>query len=307
MCGASIRKSRKWSTPKIYMRQIDSFFSQQSNQPLFHYTGISSLLGMAKSNTLWASNVYCLNDSKEIVHACDVLKSILGRRLAASSVEQETEFLQQVETWIDHCRFGVFSLFVFSLSTEPSLLSQWRSYTPHGKGVSIGFSPEMLTSLASRNNLKIAQCLYEQREHQELLESLLEKLLITFRQSFHLIDTSQAHPSQKYHPFLEDFRGDVLQVLSVIKHRAFSEEREWRLISPYYPKYTVPQIKFREGASMLIPYIELDLGESKPIFSKVILGPSPHQSLSMSTLSMLLSNQNLCNMTENSVLPYREW
>jgi hypothetical protein len=289
------------------MRQIDSFFCQQSDQALFHYTGVSSLLGMAKSNSLWASNVYCLNDSKEIIHACDVLKTILRARLLESAAGPETEFLQQVETWIDHCKFGIFNLFVFSLSTESSLLSQWRSYTPHGKGVSLGLSPNSLNAIASKNNLKIAQCLYERHEHQELLESLLEKLLTTFRQRVHTIDTSQAHPSEKYHPFLESFRGDVLQVLSIIKHHAFKEEREWRLISPYYPKYTVPDIKFREGGSMLVPYIELNFGESKPVFSRVILGPSPHQNLSMSTLGMFLSNQKLCNMVENSQLPYREW
>jgi hypothetical protein len=289
------------------MRQIESFFSVEAEQTLFHYTGVSSLLGIAKSNALWASNIYCLNDSKEIIHACDVLKTILQTRLAASAIDDETEFLQQVQTWIDHCRFGIFNLFVFSLSSESSLLSQWRSYTPHGKGVSIGFSAEQLNALALRNNLKIAKCLYERREHEELLASLLEKLITTFRQNIHAIDISQAHPSEKYHPFLENFRGDVLQVLSVIKHHAFREEQEWRLISPYYPKYTVPEIKFREGASMLVPYIELSLGNSRPAFAKVILGPSPHQKLSMSTLSMFLSNQKLCNETENSVLPYREW
>jgi hypothetical protein len=249
-----------------------------------------------------------MNDSKEITHACDVLEDVLLPRMAFGVQNNtESEFLKQFRDWVSECRTTTYNLFVFSLSEEASLLSQWRSYTPHGKGVSIGFSSDVLNDLAQSSHLRIAKCLYERADQEEAIKSLVEKLLTTFRQEQPSIDITKAHPSQCYHPFLEKFRSDVLQVLSIIKHEAFKEEREWRLISPYYPKFTVPAIKFREGASMLVPYIELKLGEARPIFEKVILGPSPHQNLSMSALSMFLRNQSLCNQTVNCVIPYREW
>jgi hypothetical protein len=289
------------------MRQVDSFFSDLSDRTLYHYTGIASLMGMAKTHSIWASNVYYLNDAKEVIHACDVLEDLLLPRFAFGTDKFELDFLKQVQNWIGECRSAMYNVFVFSLSEESSLLSQWRSYTPHGKGVSIGISADTLNAIAKNSELRIAKCLYERADQQDLLASLVEKLLITFRREFHNIDTSQAHPAQKYHPFLETFRGDVLQVLSIIKHHAFREEKEWRLISPYYPQYNVPAIKFREGSSMLVPYIEVTLGSVRPIFEKIILGPSAHQNLSMSALSMFLSNQTLCNHLENSTLPYREW
>ena len=59
---------------------------------------------------------------------------------------------------------------------------------------------------------------------------------------------------------MEKFRCDILQVFALIKDPSFREECEWRIISKYYPKYTVPEIKFREGASMLVPYIEIKIG-----------------------------------------------
>lgn len=290
------------------MRQIDDYFSSEVSHPLYHYTGIGSLVGMAKTKSLWASNIYYLNDSKEIIHACDVLESVLKLRFIFGDQQSpEIEFLKQFQDWVNSCRTTTYNIFVFSLSEVPSLLSQWRSYTPHGKGVSIGFSQAMLKDIALDSSLRIAKCVYEPGDQEELLRSLIEKLLITFRQEFHNIDITQAQFAQRYHPFLERFRGDVLQVLSIIKHEAFKEEVEWRLISPYFHKYTDSKIKFREGASMLVPYIELPLGESKPYFESIIIGPSPHQNLSMSALSMFLSNQNLCNSTENCVIPYREW
>jgi hypothetical protein len=216
-------------------------------------------------------------------------------------------FIKQLIEWLSISRTNHYNIFVFSLSQEKSLLSQWRSYTSHGKGISIGFSSAFLRNLMENNDFRMAKCLYETCEHKEILEILIDKLLTSFRQANYSVDSSKAHPSQCFHPFLEQFRGDILQILSIIKHHAFSEECEWRLISRYYPNYTIPEIKFRTGASMLVPYIEIPLGASKPYFEKIILGPSPHQNLSMSALSMFLSNQNLCKTTENCIIPYREW
>ena len=290
------------------MRQIDDFFTVEPRQTLYHYTGIGSLIGMENSNSLWASNIYYLNDSKEITHACEVLENVLRPRFVFGNKEDpENIFLAQFQAWVNDCKNTNFNIFIFSLSEEPSLLSQWRSYTPHGKGVSIGFSAEILKAIQNQSNLRFAKCLYEDYEQEEALGSLIEKMLITFRRELPNIDTSKCHPSQCYHSFLEGFRGDVLQVLSIIKHRAFKEESEWRFISPYYPKYTVPDIKFREGASMIVPYIELPLGDINPKFERIILGPSPHQNLSVQALSMYLSNHGLCNYTENCSIPYREW
>lgn len=290
------------------MRQIDSFFYQQAPSTLYHYTGIAGLLGMAGSRSVWASNAYYLNDSREVVHACDVLDEGLKPHLVfGNPASPETRFFGQLKEWVNHFRTTHFNVFIFSLSTEPSLLSQWRSYTPHGKGVSIGFSPTVLSRIAGESHSVLARCLYHEADQREMIGSLLEKILITFRQREPSIDVSRAHPSQCYFGFLEEFRGDFLRVLCSIKHSAFSEENEWRLISPYYPSYTVAAVKFREGASMLVPYIELPLPKTGPVFEEVILGPSPHQNLSMSALSMYLSSEGLCNQTSNSSLPYREW
>jgi hypothetical protein len=263
------------------MRQVSNFFYNEVESTLYHYTGVKSLLGIAGSKSLWASNIYFLNDAKEIVQACEILTQLLSDEVIRNRPQEQFEFLSQFRDWLEGCARGTFNVFVFSLSEEPSLLSQWRSYTPHGKGISIGISAPTLNALIAKEDLKIARCLYSYLEQQELLESLVEKMLLTFAKEFHSIDTTKAHPSQKYHPFLERFRGDVLQVLSIIKHQAFSEEKEWRLISPYYPNYSDPEIKFREGSSM--------------------------QNLSFSALSMFLSNNRLSNQTENSQIPYREW
>lgn len=263
---------------------------------------------MMDSKCVWASNVYYLNDSEEILHACKVLERGLLSNIAFRNENSvEAEFLRQVKEWIGTFRADAFNLFVFSLSEAPSLLSQWRSYTPHGKGVSLGFAEKTLNGFIRNSNLKLAKCLYQPHEHREVLDGLVEKLLITFNADLPNIDTTKHHPSQCYFDFLESFRGEVLQVLSIIKHKAFEEEREWRLISPYFSDYRVPQIKFRAGASMVVPYIELNFGKLKPYFEKIIIGPSAYPNLSMSALGAYMTNRGICDCIVNSNIPYREW
>lgn len=288
------------------MRQVDSFFSPTVDQTLYHYTGIGGLLGIVDSRVIWASHVYYLNDSKEILHACEVLGTLLSKRPEVKDLT-EREFIKQFRDWLTTFRRDAFHVFVFSLSEERSLLSQWRSYTPHGKGVSLGFPPAVLNHVLRKPGFRIAKCLYTNPEHEELMGSLLEKMLITFHQRLPGLDTTTAHPSQKYYPFLEEFRNDLLQVLAIVKHSAFSEEREWRIVSPYFPKYTVDEVKFREGASMLLPYTELELPKEGRLFEEVILGPSQDVNLSFSALSAYLSNRRVCNKTVNSSIPLRKW
>lgn len=288
------------------MRQVDSFFSPTADRTLYHYTGIRGLLGIVDSRVVWASHIYYLNDSKEILHACEVLGRLLAKNEDVGDAA-EREFTKQFGEWLGSFRRDAFHIFVFSLSEEPSLLSQWRSYTPHGKGVSLGFSAAALNHILTKTGFRIAQCLYTNPEHEELMRSLLERMLITFRQRQPNLDASKAHPSQKYHPFLEEFRNDLLQILAIVKHSAFREEKEWRVVSPYFPQYTVTDVKFREGASMLLPYTELQLPAHGNLFEEVILGPSQDTNLSFSALSAYLSNRRVCNRLVNSQIPLRKW
>ena len=287
--------------------QIDNFFESEATIPLYHYTGIGSLLGIAKTNSLWASSISYLNDSKEILDACEIVGKCVSELLDSIQCDKEKKFLIQLGEWTNLSKIKAHTIFIFSLSEERSLLSQWRSYTPHGKGVSLGFAPEKLNSIVQSSGLKLARCVYQREDQKNVVSELIQNLLARFRQELPSIDVSKKHPTQCYHGFFEEYANEIFQVMAIIKHSAFKEEKEWRLISEYHPSYTDGKILFREGASMLVPYIEILLGGSKPYFESVTLGPSPHQNLSMSGLSMFISKEELCNHTINCTIPYREW
>ena len=288
------------------MRQLDDFFASPLDRTLFHYTGIESLVGIDRSSSLWASHIYYLNDAKEITHACDILRSAIEPNIVFGGLTtQEKTFAEQFQAWSQSFYGKRYCLFVFSLSEERSQLSQWRSYTPHGRGVSIEFSPDTLRRLAGEQ-FRLARCVYSPNEQKAILSGLFAKLLTTFRNE-HPIPGPPNPAGTEYFQFLERFRGEVLQVLALLKHKAFEEEKEWRLISEYFPSFASPIVKFRPGASLLVPYIEIPIGARRPYFESITLGPSQHEELSFDSLHMFLSNSNLAHVTHNSRIPYREW
>ncbi len=73
---------------------------------------------------------------------------------------------------------------------------------------------------------------------------------------------------------------------------------------------TNPKITFREGLSMLTPYIVIQLekeGKGFPLF-EVIVGPTPHRELALNSVSMLISRQGLDGVRVGlSDIPFRSW
>lgn len=70
--------------------------------------------------------------------------------------------------------------------------------------------------------------------------------------------------------------NEITLLASYFKHPSFSEEKEWRLIVKldYAPD---EDIKFREGKTYLIQYIELPFDFS--FLSSIVIGPTSNKEL----------------------------
>ena len=121
---------------------------------MYHYTGIGSLLGIVDSGVLWASHIYYLNDSAEIIFACQLLRDLVKEQTPAAP-QQDADFLGEFHSWLESFTNTAYHLFVFSLTEEGNLLSQWRSYTPHGKGIAIGFAAQFLMKKVRERDLRM--------------------------------------------------------------------------------------------------------------------------------------------------------
>jgi hypothetical protein len=284
-------------------------FGPKTEGVLYHYTSHDTLYNIVESETLRASHVYYMNDSNEIKYAIDNFIKEVKERESLSGNAEETSFLQQFPVWLQNMRNNPHYIFSFSLSEKGNLLSQWRAYTPHGTGVSIGFNHSDIEMFASENELRLVQCIYNTKCQKSLLSAVLDYVLKEFEGAKSGIDTSRGPAGQEYHMYLNRFSGYLLGEFIKIKDPAFHEECEWRLESKFYESYADQDIQFRSGKTTLVPYVNFkikDIRAAGGLFEQVYIGPSPNFELAYPAICAYLSNKGACSMKLNSQQPYRE-
>ena len=106
------------------------------------------------------------------------------------------------------------------------------------------------------------------------------------------------------------FAVDLLTLCALLKHSAFKEESEWRLVLPMHGG-TIPKFgkrQFRAGSSTLIPYMEFNLTESGPMpLTDVMLGPGSEPETSVEAAHSFLLTEKSNVIPQMSKAPFRPW
>lgn len=266
-------------------------FSQTPIDTLYHYTSLEGLLGIVDSGELRASDIRYMNDSAELRHTLNLLNSHITERIIAGT--DDPGLLNQLLEWLSHRIVKGPMLFGASFRANGNLLSQWRGYSIHGKGVSLGFNPEHITTCAERQNFQVAKCLYDSTQQKKLIEKIVDAIEELALNNVQHIDSCSA--DHQWHNIFEQIESDLLRIAAILKHPSFEEEQEWRIISPVIASSENKPIYFREGASMLVPYYAFDLMASpsaKLELDHVFLGPTSNIDLSMQSISLYLQKYN---------------
>jgi hypothetical protein len=283
---------------------VTNLYSEQPTKTLFHYTSLSGLQGIVKHNYLWAGDIRYLNDAAELKFTADLINSEIIRRLYKSN--GNNKLLNQLKYWINHRMNAGHIIFVISFTENGNQLSQWRGYCPHGKGVSIGFNPDYLKACAVRQSFKIGKCIYDGKKQKEYISLIIDQIEILAQENGEA-PPSKKHPSHSYELIFELVEDYLLQIGALIKHPKFDEEQEWRLVSPIIKNYVHAPIRYREGSSMLLPYLEFSLKECGGLkIEHIYLGPSQNFGLSINSLGRFLAKEGLNPPIGYCQIPYRE-
>ncbi len=279
--------------------RVKEFLQQTPPEVLYHYTTQPGLLGILQNKTIWASHTQYLNDQREFRHAIEVVKRVLLNMQLGPDYGNERELLSEMEKAASE---GIEStnVCVCSFSEAGDVLSQWRAYGGGSGGFSIGFSGQYLRGIADQERFWLAPCIYDERQQAEFVRTLLEDVL---RENLAPLDGRlPVRPGATLVAYL--FRYAPL-----LKHRSFSEEREWRIISRPI-NCTSERFDYRPGASVLIPFYKIPLdADGQPLgVRSVTVGPTPHREESVRAVRGLLVKHHLDNATvSNSDTPYRNW
>lgn len=284
-------------------------FGPKTEGVLYHYTSHDTLYNIVESGVIRASHVYYMNDSNEIIFALNNFVKLVERYKEKESDNEKLALLSQIPNWIQNMKNNPHYIFSFSLSEKGNLLSQWRAYTPHGTGISIGFNHSDLNRYIKecKGKLSLVKCVYDLVDQNTILENTIQGILKEFENDKNGI--VKGAKGQEYHSYLNKYTDRLLNEFVKIKDPAFHEECEWRLVSKFYNSYADKDIQFRSGKTTLVPYVNFELKNIRSdgkYFEQVYVGPSPNYSLAFSAISAYLSNKRVCSTTMSSMQPYRE-
>ena len=287
----------------------EKLYSDTPTETIYHYTNFPGLLGIVEKRVLWASNILYMNDSAEMNHTVELIKAEVAARIDDNKTNQK--LLAQFLDWVSNRISSGHMLFASSFRANGNLLSQWRGYSALGKGVSIGFDPDYLMACAKSQSFQLGQCVYDPDIQQALITKMIESVECLAEEYGENLDETQRPAANSYFDIFERVESDLLRIAALLKHPSFREEEEWRIVSPVLSDYVSTPVKFREGTSMLVPYVEfkLGLGNDEPIkLEHVVLGPTPNSNLSMNSLTMFLAKMRVKVTAGISYcqIPYRQ-
>jgi len=272
----------------------ENLYSDIPKETLYHYTTFTGLVGIVDSQVLWASDIRYMNDSAELKHTADLIRTEITQRITAGHAKPN--LLNQFLEWVTHRITNGNMLFAASFRSNGNLLSQWRGYSKLGKGVSLGFNPNYIMKCAYEQSFQIGKCIYSSADQRRLIKQVIDAVEALAQEYSENTDVSKKHTSQSYHEVFENIESDLLRIAAILKHPSFQEEEEWRIVSPALTDYVTSPVLFREGTSMLVPYVEFKLlqEKDKPIaLEHIFLGPTPNINISMNSLTMFLAKNGV--------------
>lgn len=280
--------------------------TQAQRTPLYQYTSASGLKGIVDNKSLWLTHILYQNDTRELYDGLDLIKRVLNDEYSGLGNDFNS----------DPARVNIYTA---SFTEERDLLSQWRGYCPKG-GYSYELNPELFTPLAMwPNDLVLRKCIYTEAEKVELIKKTIVGIEPQDYEDYKrriVAGMNMPHSKEK-----KRISENIYNNVGVMKDVAFSEEKEWRLMTNHISRQ--PSIGFIQGSrdykirisnEKLIPYIEAKFdrgipeeqgGQIPSIFKEIIVGPNADPILAKASCELLIKDPSC--IVRNSSIPYKNW
>jgi hypothetical protein len=220
-----------------------------------------------------------MRQSNDVSEGTLVAEAVARLARRASCSQAELDSLQQRARDLE----SKFDGMAFCMSEDADALSQWRGYADDGQGLAIGFSRVYLDDLVAasesddtQSGFNLYKAKYAPKEHDAAIEPLFA-LLREYAPDCAATEIDDERVTQLSNRIqgLQNLRLllEVYDQVFSLKHQAFEEEREWRLLRHFDWQHDQPD-GFHPSRSRLVPYFEFGLlmNSVMPI-AEIVLGP----------------------------------
>lgn len=228
----------------------NTFYNSVDTQFLYHYSTIEALFSGVlvknpeseeKAISLFATDHRYLNDEKEIIHGCEIMRDIMEKYFHLN-FDNDPEIFDSAE-----------SSYIISFSKKNDSIPMWSTYGNRGDGIAFGFDASIVE--ASLGN--VVPCLYSDKDVKTYLITLLKKLKE--------YDLPEITPIEiKCRAFRLGYI--TCNMIAQLKNDFYSYEQEVRFVSR-----KVENKGYRYRNNLIIPYTKQFL--PKVALKKIILGP----------------------------------
>jgi hypothetical protein len=299
----------------FFRHHLIHILGSRKRAPLYHYTSGATLIRILESSQMWSTQVACMNDSKEWIHAIETFKKGLDEYRRGTFNPAFEPCLKRLEQACENPEASAVGVFLTCFSEKRDDLSQWRAYGGP-TGYSLCFSVERLINIVSGFggiNL-LSPVLYGwEGGARTLIEDAIKWAEHHFLRG---IDRKRAPTVEEW---AEDFSRYWLWSLSFyapfLKHESFRDEAEWRVVHTLMDE-DKPNLTFQQRTSMMTRHLPLPLNEKKegsaisllPL-ERITVGPSNFGPLSRIGVGDLLVKHGYGESVpvDNSAIPYRPY
>ncbi len=254
---------------------------------LYHYTSQENFLKLFYSKSLWFTDLQYLNDSQEYDYAIGKIKEIILENYNS-------------ELFRDNFSFYSKPIYTFSFTEKRDSLSQWRGYCSNG-GIAFSLYKDHLDTLIKSNNIYLSKCYYDK---DDIMQLVIEKIIGSTPEKFYEMRDSPYRGSKFGHIY-EDIAYRIRQYAPLIKHPAFMDEKEWRIVADSLNRNDFKRL-YRSGNSNIIPYVNMSFNVEHLGIQEIVISPTYNKELAHKSLKDFMAF-NTGGLVENSKIPYRNW
>lgn len=284
--------------------------SRPPRQPLYHYTSATGLVEILRSQKLWLTSAFHMNDPKELTFALDIVAELLSEQ---HDSDENTDKLVKsfCSVFSRTLQPSDITFWVACFSKNGDELGQWRAYGDDGKGFAIGLSAKLFRGdsiVPIAGAIHTESVNYDEKRARRVIASKIAKTLSILKDNAKRPIVADLHSVATLSASLSIPLRIVLLFEAIgIKHSAYKHEAEVRLIHSANKKIVAPHVQTRVRGSTLVSYTEAKFPVQDPgNIVEIVVGPCAHRDAE-SAIEALLTSVNLAGSVKirRSNIPYR--
>lgn len=311
---------------------------------VWHYTDGHGLVSILSGHALWATSSAFLNDRQEIALGGELVARRIRELADGDDSGVLARLAAKVTTSTEHGEGpGTADFYILSASRHHDSLAMWRLYGGAAESYAIGLDPAAPLAVLGDADLPVGRenglylhhepwqpVRYQEAEQVALVDGVVQALPGILERLGPVARDQAFDPQQPPSPELghqiERLLDDIQEMLFLIKHPGFVDERESRygvvLVTGGRERRSIPEIEarllsYRPTAYGIAPFVRLTGGDpdggvvqvrpdpSPLMVRAVAISPSPNGRESTASLRRLLVRHGYDVPVLRSGIPFR--